>query len=129
MRVSLLIVVEARRARPETVNADVEAFPSVVCPVTFNVPFETRDDVAVIVPLVTDPEVSEEIKDVAAERSVAKKLELVAFVVTSLVTVRFVIEPLVVVRLVAVSPVVDAFPRVVWPETVRAVAEAVAKVV
>ena len=45
------------------------------------------DEVAVIEPPTIDPEVSEVIKEVAAARSVVKKLEVVALVAT-----RFVVE-------------------------------------
>ena len=50
-------------------KADEEALPSVVCPVTVNVPFEVREEVAVI-----SPPVSELIVEESAERMVVKKL-------------------------------------------------------
>lgn len=53
------------------------------------------------------------------EPVVVKKVEVVALVIV----------PLVAKRLVAVSPEDEAFPSTVCPDTVRAVAEAVAKVV
>ena len=116
----------------------VEAFPSVVCPVTERVPLDVSDEVAVIDPIVAVPPRSDEIPAVTALkvvakrlveealvsvasvavrlvktavtafRRVAKKLEDVAFVVR-----RLVIVPLVLVRVFAVSAVADAVLRVV----------------
>ena len=84
------------------VSPVVEALESVVCPVTERVPFEDRDEVAVIDPIVADPPVSEEIVAVTAFKSVAKKLELVALVLFKLV-----IAPCVEKRLVTVPTVVE----------------------
>jgi hypothetical protein len=71
------------------------------------------------VPNVADPPVKEEMIPVTPRRTVAKKLEEVAFML-----VRVVIVPLVAKRLVIVPAVVLEVLRTVWPETVRAVAEA-----
>ena len=79
---SVEAVVLARFTAPLAVRPVVEARPSVVCPVTFSVPLDTRDDVAVIVPPVTD-----------APEIVVKK-EVVAF------------------RIEATSPVVVVVPEI-----------------
>ena len=65
----------------------VEAFPSVDCPVTERVPFEVKDEVAVILPNDALPPVNEEIVAVTALRSVVKKFVDVALVVVRLVMV------------------------------------------
>lgn len=118
----MLAVVVAKEAIPLAVKPVVEAFPRVVCPVTFNVPLAVRDEVAVIDPPVIVPPVNVVKKALMPLSKVAKRLDDVAFVL-----VRLVIEPLVLVRLVAVRPVDEAFPKVVWPLTVRAVADAFPK--
>ena len=53
---------------------------SVLCPVTESVPLEERDEVAVIEPIVADPPVSVEMTPVTALKSVAKRLDELAFV-------------------------------------------------
>lgn len=106
---------------------DVEALARFVCPVTVSVPFETSDDVAVILPPVTDPPVSVENTAVAALRILVKKLVEVAEVKVADDAVRFVIvlDALVVVAKVVtpvkfllpakVCVVVDIRPRDVVP--------------
>ena len=64
------------------------------------------------------------INAVTAFKSVAKRLDEVAFVL-----VRFVIVPLVLVRVFAVSAEEEALESVVCPDTVREVADAVASTV
>ena len=61
-------------------SAVAEAVESVDCPVTLRVPLDVRDDVAVRAPPVIDPLVSVEKVAVIAFKSVAKKLDEVAFV-------------------------------------------------
>ena len=75
---------------------------------TFNVPLEVRDEVAVIVPPVIVPPVNVVKNAVMPLSNVAKRVDDVAFVL-----VRLVIDPLVLVRLVAVRAVAEAFPKVV----------------
>ena len=91
---------------------------------TLKVPFEVNDDVAVRDPKVAVPPVREEIMPVTALNNVAKRLEEVALILVRLVT-----SPVVEKRLVTVPTVVLEVLRTVLPETVRAVAEALANVV
>ena len=85
---------------------------SVLVPVTANVPVVV---LLVVVRLVMNA--------VTAFKSVAKKLELVALVLE-----RLVIVPLVPLMFVEVIPVAEAVVKYVCPDTVRAVAEAVERV-
>ncbi len=103
------MVVELVAKRFVEVNTDEEAFPNVVCPVTANVPFDVRDEVAVI-----EPPVNVLIVDVIAFNTVAKKLDDVAFV-----DERFVIVAFVPNKFVEVRTDEEAFPRVVCPVTAR----------
>ena len=146
-------VVVARTTFPLAERLVVDAFPSVLCPVTERVPLDVNDEVAVIDPIVAVPPKSDEIPPVTALKVVAKRLEDVALVKVALVAVRvvmiavarlarvakkledvalvlrrLVIVPLVAKRLVEVIPVEDALERVVWPVTVRVDAVVVAKV-
>ena len=82
---------------PLAVMLVVEALPSVVCPVTARVPFEVRDEVAVIEPPVSVLEVR-----LRALRTLAKRLVDVAFARTPFVAERLVANALVEVALVVV---------------------------
>ena len=87
---------------PDVERFVVDAFPSVVCPVTDSVPLEVRDEVAVIAPPVTLPLVNEVTNAVTALNKVAKRLLEVAFAV-----IRLVILPVVEKRFVTVPTVVE----------------------
>jgi hypothetical protein len=89
------------------VNLVTVVVANVEVPVTANVPFEISDEVAVIVPKVAEPPVSVLMNPVTALKRVAKRLEDVAFVSVLLVAY----------KLVTVSPVLDAFPKVLCPVT------------
>ena len=83
------------RFAPTALIFVVEAFIKVVFPVTSNVPVETKDEVAVIVPPVIVPLVNVEKNAVTPFRSVVKKLVEVAFTKVALVAVRFVEDELI----------------------------------
>jgi hypothetical protein len=111
-------------AVPE-VSADVDAFPSVLCPVTESVPLETSEEVAVTEPPVTLPLVSEEKKPVTPCTMLAMRpVVVVVAVIFALVAFAWMrlLVPLTVIELAL------AFPRFVWPEMVRSVAVVVARV-
>lgn len=59
------------------VNAEEDAFPSVLCPVTVRVPFEVKEEVAVIEPMVAEDPAREEIKAVEIFESVARRVPTV----------------------------------------------------
>ena len=66
----------------------MEALPSIVCPVTKRVPFDVKEVVAVIAPLVILPPVKEEIDPVTALRIVLNVFEDVELVNVAFVAVR-----------------------------------------
>ncbi len=70
-------------------------------PTTVRVPLEVSEEVAVIVPKVEDPPVSEEIVPVTALKSVAKRLDEVALVRVAFVEVKVSMIPVVALRSVA----------------------------
>jgi hypothetical protein len=80
-------VVVAKVTSPLAVSPVVEALPNVLCPVTVSVPCDDREEVAVIAPPVTVPEVSVVKKAVTPLSKVAKRLDDVALVVVSEVKV------------------------------------------
>ena len=94
---------------PVTVRVEIVVVARVEVPVTFNVPLDVRDDVAVIDPAVNDPNVP-----VEALRRVAKKFVLVAFPRVAVDELRLVIVPVA-----AVNEAIVVVARVVVPVTVR----------
>jgi hypothetical protein len=136
------------------VSAVAEAVVRSVLPETANVPCESNDEVAIIVPPVILLMVADSAESIfekkfvdvadANEKLVAKKLVAVAFCSVAFVAPRFVLvlfdpERLVVERLVAVAfcsvpfvaprLVAVALVSAVAPDTVNAVAEALVRVV
>jgi hypothetical protein len=130
------------------VKADDEAFPSVVWPDTVRVDavVVARVDVAVTVSTVVVAELAKKLVDdanddvrlvnapVIAVKRLAKKLDEVAFVVDAFVAkklddVALVRLAFVEKRLVTVPTVVDEVLSTVLPDTVRSVADAVARLV
>jgi hypothetical protein len=91
---------------PDTVSVDAVVVASVDVPVTASVPFETREEVAVMVPPVIDDPVSVEIPADTALRSVVKRLDEVELVKVAEVTARlFAIRFAILVVESVVTPV------------------------
>ena len=94
------VVVPETFVLPETVSAVELALPSVVCPVTFNVPFEVNEDVAVML-----PPVKELMVEVTALNVDANRFVEVAFVDVRLVMLAVTMLAKVDQKFVAVRPV------------------------
>ncbi len=86
---------------PDTVRLVAVVVAKVEVPTTVSVPLEVSEEVAVMVPKVEDPPVSEEIVPVTALKRVAKRLEEVALVRVAFDEVKVSMMPVVARRSVA----------------------------